>query len=182
MLPCVALVIGNFEIISTKNCIMNWIKDSHKLFKTEQTWGEGRERKEDEMRSEDRRGTQRQKQIIFGVQHSRVRTFPSSRRFRTSCFIAGQICWPGANIDQRPQMQLYEKEETLFVLSVSCGDYVDLGRYLVITILLHFLCRVMWLKGEKKRKDSKPDQMGGKIRRIYRLNSTKAIRILFLTF
>ena len=23
MLPCVALVIGNFEIISTKNCIMN---------------------------------------------------------------------------------------------------------------------------------------------------------------
>lgn len=33
------------------------------------------------------------------------------------------------------------KEETLLVLPVSCGDYADLRRYLVIAILLHFLYR-----------------------------------------
>lgn len=38
---------------------------------------------------------------------------------------------------------------------------MDLGRYLIITILLHFLCRGMRIK-VKKRKDLKPGQTEGK--------------------
>lgn len=58
---------------------------------------------------------------------------------------------------------------------------MDLGRYLVITILLHFLSRVMRIKGKREERfEARPD-WGEKIR-IYRLKSTKFIHILFLTF
>lgn len=59
---------------------------------------------------------------------------------------------------------------------------MDLGRYLVITILRHFLSRVMRIKGKREERfEARPD-WGGKDIRIYRLKSTKFIHILFLTF
>lgn len=62
---------------------------------------------------------------------------------------------------QQPQMPLHQKEGTLLVLPVSCGDYVDLGRYLAITILFHFLCRQSYVnKFFFFKKDLKPGQMG----------------------
>lgn len=80
-------------------------------------------------------------------------------------------------------MRLYKKEGTLSVLTVCCGDYVDLGRYLVIAVLFHFLCRQSYVNFKKINKKSfkaRPD--GERIRRIYRLNLTKVADILFFTF
>lgn len=69
-----------FEVISTKNCIINWIKDSHKLCKTKQTRGGGGDREEVKVGSEDRWGRvrDRDKEIRITSNHpwspnSRVR-------------------------------------------------------------------------------------------------------------